>query len=245
MKIAAAVAIFVSCMPALGFAQQHEAGWIFHQFPVDGLSDITFPFGISKAPRQSGYHFTQGLRFQNISLSQFASAGIQPRADVGGKPTLLATFESFIPGTTTTNANCRGGNGITGISCAVQVTANYADRYSVVVVNTKGTTWRGSLLDTVTSKSTVVGEWTLPQGAGKIINGASGDIDYYPWNNNENVVCNTLPFTEVSFYGPISTNKAAIGGTYRVLRPVGQCVNQVQLAVTTKTTSFRVKIGFR
>ncbi|KAG0310272.1 hypothetical protein BGZ99_000546 [Dissophora globulifera] len=245
MKIAAAVAILVSCMPALGFAQQHASGWTFPKFPVDGLSDITFPFGFSVAPRQSGYHFTQQFTFQNVSNIQFASAGIQPRADVGGKPTLLATFESFIPGTTTTNANCRGGNGITGITCALQVTANYADRYSVVVVNTQGTTWRGSLLDNVTNKSTVIGDWTLPKGTGKIVNGGAGYVDYYPWNNNENVVCNTLPFTEVSFYGPVSTNKAAIGGTYRVLRPVGQCVNQVQLAVTTKTTSFRVKLGFR
>ncbi|KAG0310349.1 hypothetical protein BGZ99_000436 [Dissophora globulifera] len=135
--------------------------------------------------------------------------------------------------------------GVTGVSCAVQVTANYAHRYSMVVVNTKGTTWRGSLLDTVTSKSTVVGEWTLPQGAGKLINGGTNAVDYYPWNNNENVVCNTLPFTEVSFYGPTSTTKGATGGSWRIPRPVGACVNQVQLNATFKATSYNIKIGFK
>ncbi|KAF8928081.1 hypothetical protein EDD21DRAFT_307406 [Dissophora ornata] len=251
MKLTAAAAILVSCVPSLSFAQRIGSGWTFLNYPSGGLNDITFPFNIAKAPHQTGYQFTQEFYFQNVSESEFGTIGLQPRRDVKGKSIIQATFQSFLPGTTTKHANCNKGtdgvtsaNGVASVSCAVEIDGNYSHTYNLVVENTKDTTWRGTLVDTVTHKSSVVGEWTLPKGTGKLVNGAGGYVNYYPWNNKPKVKCNTLPSTEVTVYGPTSKTKGASGGEIRIVIQFGLCVNEDAFSLKKVSNGYEIKLGF-
>ncbi|KAG0074492.1 hypothetical protein BGZ90_010706 [Linnemannia elongata] len=116
--------------------------WNVMNAPSSGLKDITFPFDISQAPHKTGYYFAQ----------QFSLI------DSSGKPVIHAVFSSFIPGTTTTDSNCRiGADGGPGVSCAVDFSAPYSNGFSLVVENTGGTTWTGTSVDSTTGTRVHVG----------------------------------------------------------------------------------------
>ncbi|KAF9135054.1 hypothetical protein BGW39_004930 [Mortierella sp. 14UC] len=129
--------------------------------------------------------------------------------DSSGNSIIHAAFSSFQGGTTPTHPNCQpGADGAPGVSCAVEIQGDYSHTYNLVVENIGGTTWRGSLVDTVTSVATVVGEWTLPKGSGKIANEQVGFVEYF----NPSSTCNSQPFTEATFYNPTSKTSGASEG---------------------------------
>ncbi|KAG0033534.1 hypothetical protein BGZ82_006075 [Podila clonocystis] len=175
MKLTAAS--LALCAPSLAFALIGN-DWAFDKAPSDGPSDITFSFNMAKAPHKSGFYFAQQFNFHNVAKVGYT--GLQPREDKNGASIVHAAFSSFQGGTTTKHPNCYvGADGGPGVSCAVDYAGDYSHTYNLVVENTEGTTWRGTLVDTVTRTSTVVGEWTLPSGAGKIVNGQFGFVEYY------------------------------------------------------------------
>ena len=177
MKLTAAAAILVSCVPSLGFAQEAGYGWWFLKFPSGGLNDITFRYNIAHAPHQNGYRFTQQFGFQYGNGTGYGYTSLLPRRDAKGKSIIQATFQSFLFGTTAKHANCSKNANFYGVGCNVEIDGDYSHTYSFEVENTKDTTWRGTLVDTVTHKSYVVGEWTLPKAAGKIDYIGIGYID--------------------------------------------------------------------
>ncbi|KAG0301999.1 hypothetical protein BGZ98_007874 [Dissophora globulifera] len=237
-----AVAVLVSCVPSLGIALVGN-DWGFYDAPSDGLNDITFPFNIANAPHVSGFYFAQQFGFYNVENISYT--GLQPQPDSNGKSIVHAAFSSFEGGTTTNHPNCYSGadNG-PGVSCAVDIIGNYNHTYNLVVENTNGTTWRGTLVDTETSSSTVVGEWTLPQEAGKIINGQGGFVEYYTWNGQPSHTCDSLPFTEATFYNPTSkTIGASEGYTYNIVE-YGDCIGKAGYSATEVSEGYDIKVGF-
>ncbi|KAG0268509.1 hypothetical protein BGZ95_002434 [Linnemannia exigua] len=242
MKITAA-AIFALCAPSLAFGLVGN-DWRFDRAPADGLSDITFPFNIGKAPHKSGYYFAQQFNFHNVA--EVGYTGLQPREDKQGNSIVHAAFSSFQGGTTTKHPNCyQGADGGPGVSCAVDIKGNYTHNYNLVVKNTRGTTWRGTLVDKVTRVSTVVGEWTLPAGAGKLVNGQVGFVEYYTWNGQPSHTCDSLPYTRAIFYNPTSNTKGASGGKVTKVYEYGDCVGKVDYSAEQKSKRFDIKVGFR
>lgn len=208
MKLTTA-AVLALCMYPLAFAFVGN-DWAFDSAPLDGLNDITFPFNMAKAPHKSGFYFAQQFSFNNVTIIGYT--GLQPREDKNGASIVHAAFSSFQGGTTTKHPNCYlGADNGPGVSCAVDINGDYSHTYNLVVENTEGTTWRGTMVDTVTGNATVVGEWTLPEGARKIVNGQVGFVEYYTWNGQRSHTCESLPFTEAIFYNPTSKPPAPLG----------------------------------
>lgn len=96
--------------------------------------------------------------------------------------------------------------------------------------NTGGTTWRGTLIDTVTGKSDVIGEWMLPSSAGKMLNGRVGFFEYYNWSDGTtNHDCSKQPFSSQVFFGnPTSKTKGASGGKIIFIYEASECVKEAQ-----------------
>ncbi|KAG0063499.1 hypothetical protein BGZ89_009833 [Linnemannia elongata] len=217
--------------------------WNVMNVPLSGLKDITFPFDISQAPHKTGYYFAQQFSF--IGQQQHVGyTGLQPRLDSSGKPVIHAVFSSFIPGTTTTDSNCRiGADGGPGVSCAVDFSAPYSNGFSLVVENTGGTTWTGTSVDSTTGTRVHVGTWTLPSGTQGIARSQTGFVEYYPWNDGSTHPCSTLPYTWVTFGIPTST----AGGTKGDLSSAfeyGDCVGKVAFKNARTSAGVQVQVGF-
>ncbi|KAF9294646.1 hypothetical protein BGZ74_011159 [Mortierella antarctica] len=117
--------------------------------------------------------------FKNVA--EIGYTGLQPREDKDGNSIVHAAFSSLQGGTTTKHPNCStDADSGPGVICSVDIKGDYSHTYNLTVENTDGTTWRGTLVDE-TGTSTVVGEWTLPEGAEKLVRGEGGFVDYLPW----------------------------------------------------------------
>ncbi|KAI0011515.1 hypothetical protein F4779DRAFT_215375 [Xylariaceae sp. FL0662B] len=240
MKLAATV--LASYGPTLGFALV-QLDWSFSTTPSGGLNDITFPINMANTSHQSGYYFAQQFNFDNVQ--DVGYTGLQPRPDSNGNSIVHAAFSSFQNGTTTSHPNCsNGADGGPGVSCAVDIQGDYSHTYNCVVQNTGGTTWRGTLVDTVTGQSNVIGEWTLPSGSGKLKGSQVGFVEYYPWNIPSPPPCSSLPKTEVTFYYPTTNTSGAVNGTIPRFYETGNCVGQVGYSASRGSSSWTIEVGF-
>ncbi|GLI74641.1 hypothetical protein PoHVEF18_002885 [Penicillium ochrochloron] len=214
--------------------------WSVSGVPSTGLTDITFPIAMPNAKHNSGYYYAQQFSFNG--QSDVGYTGLQPRPDSNGKSIVHAVFSSFISGTTTSDSNCTpGADGGPGVSCAIEVAATYDHGYLLKIQNTKGTTWTGTLVDSVTGTETHVGSYTLPSGSGGIKGSQVGFVEYYPWNSGTHS-CRGLPKTSVTFGAPTTSsgNSGSLGKPYEY----GDCVGQVDFSTTQSGTGYEVNVGF-
>lgn len=240
MKLTAA--ILASCAPSLGLALV-GSDWSFSSAPSDGLNDITFPFNMANAPRTPGFYFAQQFNFDNVK--EVGYTGVQPRSDYNGNSVVHAAFSSFQGGTKTTHPNCyEGADGGPGVSCAVDIYGDYSHIYNLAIENIGGTTWRGTLVDTVTGGWAVVGEWTLPYGAGRIKNGQVGFAEFFTWNGQPSHTCSSLPKTEAFFGNPTSNTSGASGGEVTKVYEYGDCVGKVGYSATQHSSGWDMRVGF-
>jgi len=217
--------------------------WEFASAPSTGLKDVTFPFNIAHAPHESGYYFAQQFNF--LGVPDVGYTGLQPRPDSNGKSIVHAAFSSFQKGTTTGHPNCHdGADGGSGVSCAVDIEGDYSHTYNLVVETSGARTWKGTLVDTVTGSATVVGEWTLPSGAGNIKNGQLGFVEYYPWNGQPSHTCDSLPKTEATFFYPTSKTSGASGGSIPKPYEYGDCIGKAGYSATQVSSGWDIKVGF-
>jgi hypothetical protein len=126
----------------------------------------------------------------------------------------------------------------------VEFSAPYEDAYQLVVRNTVGTTWDGSVVDATTGKSVHIGSWTLPVGTGGIKGSQVGFIEYCLWNDGKNHPCSTLPFTSMTFGVPTTTMSGATGSLGDAYE-YGNCVGQVAFeSHRTSDQGVEVSVGF-
>lgn len=130
------------------------------------------------------------------------------------------------------------------MSCSVEFSAPYADAYQIVVINTQGSTWSGTAVDTTTGKRVNIGSWTLPTGTGGIKGSQVGFVEYYPWNDGGNHPCPTLPYTSMVFGVPTTTTSGAIGSLGDAYE-YGDCVGEVAFKTDrTSDQGVEVSVGF-
>lgn len=215
--------------------------WDMSNVPSSGLPDITFPISIANAPHKTGFYFAQQYGFQG--LSDIGYTGLQPRPDENGASIIHAVFSSFVPGSTSTDDNCSdGADGGAGVSCSVEIPATYAHLYNLVVENSEGTTWTGTLVDTVDGNSTHIGAYTLPEGAGGIKDSQLGFVEYYPWNSGSHT-CDELPYTNASFAAPTSSVSGTEGTVSKVYE-YGDCDGKVNFDVSGSEENWEISVGF-
>ena len=180
--------------------------WSVENTPDDGLKDITFPMNIANTQHESGYYFAQQFNFVNIN--DVGYAGLQPREDnSNGSSIIHAAFSSFQAGTTSDDSNCSdGADGGPGVSCAVEFPGSYAHTYNVYVQNDEGTTWSGTVVDTVTSRKIHIGTYTLPSAAKGIKGSQLGFIEDYAGHDPAD-----LPYTNVTVGVPSTSTEGATG----------------------------------
>ncbi|EWY87504.1 hypothetical protein FOYG_11697 [Fusarium oxysporum NRRL 32931] len=196
------------------------------------------------APRTSGYYLAQQFGFNGVDVGY---TGLQPRPDSRRRQVVHAAFSSFQNGTTTKHKNFHSGaDGSLGVSCALDIFGDYSYFYNISVKNTGGITWRGTLIDTVTGKSDVIGEWMLPSSAGKMLNGESGFFEYYNWNDGKtNYIYSKQPFSQVFFGNPTSETKGASGGSITCVYEEGGCIKKLNLKATQTGKGYRIQAGFK
>ncbi|KAF5613345.1 hypothetical protein F25303_14248 [Fusarium sp. NRRL 25303] len=230
-------------LPSLGLASVYNE-WAFAKAPAAGLNDITFPMSMKGAPRTDGYYFAQQFGFNGVD--DVGYTGLQPRANKNGKQIVHGVFSSFQKGATTKHKNCHSGaDGGPGVSCAIDIFGDYSHLYNLTVQNIGGTTWRGTLTDTVTKKSDVIGEWTLPSSARKMLNGQTGFFEYYEWNDGtSNHDCTLQPFTQVFMGNPTSKTSGASGGAITKVYEEGECVGDLGLVAKKSAKGYQIKAGF-
>ncbi|THC97573.1 hypothetical protein EYZ11_002928 [Aspergillus tanneri] len=216
--------------------------WSVTNAPSVGLKDISFPMNIANAPHEEGYYFAQQFGFHGVS--DVGYTGLQPRPDSNGRSIIHAVFSSFIDGTTTTDSNCHdGADGGSGVSCSIEIPAPYGHAYNLVVKNTLGTTWTGTLVDASNKESYHIGTYSLPAGTGGIKDKQVGFIEYYPWNGQPSHTCGSLPWTDVAFGNPTTT---AQGVSAKVGKPYeyGDCVGKVNFKVQEINGWYDAAVGF-
>ncbi|CAL5870334.1 uncharacterized protein PFLUO_LOCUS4570 [Penicillium psychrofluorescens] len=214
--------------------------WNVADVPSDGLTDITFPISMPNAPHVSGFYFAQQFNF--VGQSDVGYTGLQPREDSGSSSVVHAVFSSFINGTTSSDSNCsNGADGGAGVSCSVDVDSTYADGYELLIENTEGTTWTGTLVDSVTGTETHIGSYTLPSGSSGISGSQLGFVEYYPWNSGSHS-CSDLPKTEVTFGAPTTSGGEA--GSLEAPYEYGDCVGEVDFEDSKTGSGYDITVGF-
>lgn len=163
---AAAAALF----PGLTSAQA-VWGWSIENVPEAGITDITFPMGVSGSAHEQHYYYANQFSF--VNQEHVGYTGLQPQGDAeDGSSQIRGVFSSFIDGTTTSDELCsEGADGGPGVSCGFVFKGDYESVYNIVIKNTADTTWTGTAVDTASGNEHHLGTWTLPSGSGGITSG--------------------------------------------------------------------------
>jgi hypothetical protein len=232
----------ISFLPSLCLSYAVYVQWNVNNIPNGGLRNISFPMLLAQSPHATGWHFAQ--QFQFIGNNQVGYIGMQPRPDSAGRPILHAVFSSFIAGSTENDANCSpGADGGPGVSCGVDFSGSYGDTYNLEVVNTGGTTWAGTVVNTATGNRIHIGTWTLPVGTQGIMNSQAGFIEYYPWNAGGHRACNTLPRTAIALGFP--STLGSIGNLTNAFESPSQgCFTRVALRSVRTASAVQIQLGF-
>jgi hypothetical protein len=210
--------------------------WNVDNVPKDGMREITFPINIANAPHEKGFYFAQQFTF--AGQSDVGYTGLQPQTDGSAGSVVHAAFSSFVPGTTTTDGNCHdGADGGPGVSCAVNIIGTYANTYHLNVKNSEGTTWVGTLIDSVTGKKTHIGSYTLPSTTKGIEGSQMGFVEYYIGTKQ----CGDLPKTAVTFGNPIVKG---LTGSIRTPYEYGDCVKKSAFETHTVKDGVEISVGF-
>ncbi|PHH81958.1 hypothetical protein CDD82_7445 [Ophiocordyceps australis] len=233
--IAAGAPVFVTSMVSLS--------WSVSNAPKDGLNDIAFSFNMANAPHSEGYYFAQQFGF--INQEHGAYCGLQPRPDRNGQAVFAAIFSSFIQASSTQHENCRSGadNG-PGVSCYLEMDGEYRDTYEISVEQLEDDMWRGTITDTETRNETVIGEWSLPKGSGKIKASFAGFVEYYPWNREgSDRECDKLPKSE-AFFGQPTTTTPGAAGSIADIHDYGPCKGKIGFVSEPSQEGTTIKTGF-
>ena len=184
--------------------------------PNGEVKHVTFPMNIANAPHERGYYFSQYYILTGQKAGNYI--GLQPRPDAGpGRSIVHGTFSTFVPGSTVNDKDhCKPGadGSPDGVSCAVDFEGTYANTYNLEVLNTEGTTWNGTAVDTVTGRRIHIGSYTLPAGTGTTLQWHIGFVEYFP---SPPPPCDKLPYTSVMFGVPTTdAGKGSLKNPYEV-----------------------------
>jgi hypothetical protein len=218
--------------------------WSMTNVPSNGLTDITFPITLDSVDHFEGYYFAQQFQF-GANNSDIGYTGIQPRPDKDGKSVLHGVFSSFINGTTATDPNCSdGADGGEGVSCLIEWTGTYDATYDFEVMSPGGGVWVGTAVDSITGERIHIGEYTLPEGMGGIMESMTGFVEWYPWNveipDNH---CAMLPYQKTTFGTPRTSNAGSVGNV-TLAYEYGDCVGKVAFKTNLVDAGVDVASGF-
>ncbi|KAK2601521.1 hypothetical protein QQS21_004906 [Conoideocrella luteorostrata] len=220
--------------------------WDIENVPESGLKDIIFPMSMRDSIHQEGWYFAQDFFFGGTP-GALAYIGLQPRRDNTSGPVIHAAFSSFAKGTKANDPNCKdGADGGPGVSCAVDIIGDYTHLHDLKVNNTGGTTWSGTLIDTLTKHETHIGSWTLPAHNTGLKGPWVGFVEWWPFNNpgGKDPACHQLNKTSVLFGIPRTSSSGAGPGNLGDAYEVSKCKGKQNFHSRRVGDSVEVTVGF-
>lgn len=213
--------------------------WEIPDAPKSGMTSLSMPITIHKdsAHVKSSYVSTE---YSFTGQDNVGYMGLQPRADSAqGSARMLAVFSSFVPGTTSTDENCRdGADGGAGLSCSFEFDAVPGRTYEVEVKKTGKDTWTGTAVDTVKGERIHIGTYTLPAGSGKLENSQTGFVENF---SNPSKTCEGVQRIDVTIGRPHTGN---IQGRADAPSEYGNCVDQANYSSSVKGGQVRITRGW-
>ncbi|KAA8649361.1 uncharacterized protein ATNIH1004_005262 [Aspergillus tanneri] len=183
---------------------------------------------IKDAIHEEGWYFAQDFEF------------------IESETVIHAVFSSFVNGTISQDANCHNGaDGGPGVSCAIDLPGNYSNMYHLRVQNTRGTTWNGTLINTVTGIETHIGSYTLPTGSLGIQGTQLGFVKWWPFNNGLPATCESLSQTLVVFGVPTTSTDGVGPGELENAYEVYDCAGKQDFKSQRLSDGVEVKVGFK
>lgn len=192
--------------------------WSVSGAPAQGLADLSFPMTLNATTAHlRGTYVAADYKFMN--QSKIGYMGLQPRPDFRGRGEAVAIFSTFVPGSTTTDPQCRSGadNG-PGVSCSTAIPMVYGHRYDVQIKRIATDTWQGTVTDSVSGASNHVGTYVLPAGSGGIRPSQVGFVE-----NFSTTGCNAIQKVDTSIGRPQTTTGTA--NAFTNVEHYGNCLN--------------------
>lgn len=212
--------------------------WEIPDAPASGMTSLTMPMRIhTDSDHVDGSYVATQYSF--TGQDDIGYMGLQPRKDEDGRARLHGVFSSFIAGTTSTSSTCtEGADGGEGVSCAVDFDAVYGRTYDLEVRRTAANTWSGSVIDSVTGKRHLIGEYTLPAGSGKLENSQAGFVENY-WNYSG--TCEGIQRIDATVGRP-STGR--LTGRADAPKEYGACLDQANYSSSVHDGVVRISRGW-
>ncbi|KAJ7816234.1 hypothetical protein B0H14DRAFT_2602837 [Mycena olivaceomarginata] len=156
-------------------------------------------------------------------------------------------FSSFINGSTTTDENCfPRADGRPGVSCAVEWNGVYGRTYDFEVKYAgRSSLWIRTVVDTVTGQRVHIGSYTVPSGAGGIMDSQLGFVEWYPWNVETPPNHCAHPRYQHTIFGTPRTTHRRWVGSQSVSFEYGNCVGEVAFKTQGVDGELENQCGFR
>jgi hypothetical protein len=178
--------------------------------PNNDVARVTFPVNIANAPHEHAYRFSHAFGFQGQpgQPEAYITIGLLPQPDAGpGISVIRATFQStfyadpdFPPHD---EDNCNSHD--FGVDWVVNCQGPYENTYHLEVRHTGGTTWNGTVINTVTNRRIHIGSITIPFYTGTVptVRASFVELDdlepQRPWPG-----CDQLPHSSVVLGVPMT-----------------------------------------
>lgn len=148
--------------------------------PKEGYSQVDFTEEVNRDPGHSSYFWAQSGQFAGDLQNSFY-IGIQPWGDAfNGSLQREVLFSVFGSGASSTSATCEpGADSGAGESCRIPYSWTANVRYELAVDRTSSSVWTGTITDTATGKSAVIGTISIPASWGNIAPSSLGGFTEY------------------------------------------------------------------
>lgn len=176
-----------------------------------GITDVTFPITVTKAPGQPGWYWAQHFYFGGQDNGDQGYTGIQPREyDKNGNLIGQVHFSFFGKNSKSQDRNCQtGADGGDGTTCYTRFPMRLNTSYEFHVKRTKvdqaaGTeTWDGSMTDTASKRNIHIGTWSIPAADGALENKGVAFMEYFTSAPS----CEQIPAGAATFSAPKNGNQ--------------------------------------
>ncbi|OKI16352.1 hypothetical protein [Streptomyces sp. CB03911] len=196
--------------PSAALASTPAMSWSV-QGAKDGVTELSFYQRIDAARSQNMFYFGNQFGFTGGGAGGYIGMQPQPEDSQGARQ-FRVIFSSFRADSATTHPHCHGGadGSPDGVSCKTSIKGVLGHTYRLQVAES-GTQLTGTVIDTDTGESTVVGRWSVGAAARNISTSHVSWVERYTGPKMPPCNATTWPYYKVKFGNPTANNGALTG----------------------------------